>query len=251
MANLERIDLPRQEPLSGRVARQIIKYLFSDHVRAGDRLPSERSLAETLGVNRPAVREALRALQFLGLIEVRQTNGTYFRGAEQDLLFKLFEWSTVFSQPHGMDLLDARAELEVVVAGRAAERATDDVVTTLRDLLVIMRNADNAQFIEADLSFHTVLADASDNIVIRDMLRGSRSMIHDWIGRSVAGARSTTEAYLDHVRVFEAVADRDPDRARAAMLAHMTGAKRRLLAASPDLRHFLTDGTVPEAPLPS
>ena len=101
----------------------MLDYLFSGQVRPGDRIPSERQLADDLGVNRPSVREAIRALAFLGLLEVRMGSGTYFRGPDQELLFRLFEWNLVFGEGQLLELVEARAQLEIVVAGLALRRA--------------------------------------------------------------------------------------------------------------------------------
>jgi GntR family transcriptional regulator, transcriptional repressor for pyruvate dehydrogenase complex len=75
-SGLSRIEVAPREPLGTEIARRLLDYLLSGEVRPGDKIPSERQLAEMLGVHRPAVREAIRALGFLGLLEVRQSSGT-------------------------------------------------------------------------------------------------------------------------------------------------------------------------------
>src|SRR5918995_1315525 len=142
-AGLTKIEPARPEPLGSEVARRLLDYLLSGQVRPGERIPSERQLAEDLGVNRPAVREAIRVVGFLGLLEVRQGSGAYFRGHDQDLLFRLFEWSLLFDE---------------------------------------MRTADPDGFPDADVAFHTEIADMADNVVLKDMLAGIRTMIRGWVG---------------------------------------------------------------------
>jgi GntR family transcriptional regulator, transcriptional repressor for pyruvate dehydrogenase complex len=228
-AGLTRMQVAPREPLSAEIARHLLAYLFSGEIAPGDRLPSERQLSEMLGVNRPAVREAIKSLGFIGLLEIRQSSGTYFRGADQDLLFRLFEWGLVLGERRVMDLVHARAHLEVLLAGLAAENRTDADLTRLRGILGAMRDSDLEGFAERDVDFHLAIADAADNVVLRDMLRGVRSMVSGWVGRNIAAARSTEMAYADHVPILEAIERQDTEAARAAMLGHMEGATERLL----------------------
>jgi GntR family transcriptional regulator, transcriptional repressor for pyruvate dehydrogenase complex len=235
-AGLSRIELTPREPLGTEVARRLLDYLLSGEVRPGDKIPSERRLAEMLGVHRPAVREAIRALGFLGLLEVRQSSGTYFRGPDQDLLFKLFEWTLLFGEGQTRDLLEMRADLEVLASGRAAARATEEEIAALRGLLKQMRTSDAEAFVAADMAFHSKIAEIAGNVVLKDMLASVRTMIHSWISHNVRAAGTTKVAYKDHVPIYRAIAAGDPDAARDAMTAHMKGATRRLLASLPHER---------------
>ena len=185
MVELAKIVVEQQPPLGSEVLKSLINYLFSGEVRPGDRIPSERQLTELLGVNRPAVREAVRALAFLGLLDVRQGSGTYFRDPDQDLLFTLFEMSLTFGERRLQDLVEARGELEVLVAGLAAERRTSEEAKELRDLLAVMRRTQGSEFVEADIEFHSKIADIARNDVLRDMLKGVRLMVRNWMAHNV------------------------------------------------------------------
>jgi GntR family transcriptional repressor for pyruvate dehydrogenase complex len=231
-AGLTRIELAPREPLGSEVARRLLDFLLSGQVRPGERIPSERQLAESLGVNRPVVREAIRALGFLGLLEVRQGSGTYFRGPDQDLLFRLFEWNLLFGQGEARDLLETRADLEVLACGRAAERRSEDDVSALQELLERMRTSDREHFADADVAFHARIAELAGNVVLKDMLASIRTMVHGWVGRNIRAAGTTKIAFNDHVPIYEAIAAGDPQAAREAMAAHMQAATRRLLASS-------------------
>jgi GntR family transcriptional regulator, transcriptional repressor for pyruvate dehydrogenase complex len=213
------------------VARRLLDYLLSGEVRPGERIPSERQLAASLGVNRPAVREAIRALGFLGLLEVRPGSGTYFRGPDKDVLFRLFEWSLLFGEGEARDLMETRAELEVIASGRAAERRSEDDVAALKTLLDRMRDSDMAGFADADVAFHSKIAEIAGNVVLKDMLASIRTMIRGWVGRNITAAGTTKIAYRDHVPIYKAIAAGDPEAARAAMAAHMRGATRRLFGS--------------------
>jgi GntR family transcriptional repressor for pyruvate dehydrogenase complex len=229
-ANLSRIELAPREPLGAEVARRLLDHLLSGAVPPGGRIPSERQLAESLGVSRPAVREAIRALGFLGLLEVRQGSGTYFRGPDQELLFRLFEWTLLFGDGKARDLLETRADLETIASGRAAERRSEAEVAALEELLERMRVSDQAGFPDADLAFHSKIAELAGNVVLEDMLASIRAVIRGWVARNIAAAGTTSIAYRDHVPIYRAIAAGDPEAARTAMAAHMRAAIRRLLA---------------------
>lgn len=230
-AELSRINVEPREPLASEVSRRLIDYLMSGDVAPGDRIPSERQLTEMLGVNRPTVREAIKSLGFLGLLEVRQSSGTYFRGPDSDVLYRLFELGLVLGERGSKDLLEARAELETLVAGLAADVIDDDGVAVLHGCLETMRTCADEDFAAADMAFHAAVADLCGNVVLRDMLRGLRRMIQrGWIERT-GTTRSRQVAYDDHVPILAAIERRDAMGAREAMAAHMEGATQRLLAA--------------------
>jgi DNA-binding FadR family transcriptional regulator len=85
---------------------------------------------------------------------VRQGSGTYFRGPDQRLLFRLFEWSLLLGQGEARNLLETRADLEVLACGRVAERRSEDDVAALQELLERMRTSDREHFADADMAFH-------------------------------------------------------------------------------------------------
>ncbi|MDX3640393.1 FadR/GntR family transcriptional regulator [Streptomyces sp. MB09-02B] len=185
MAELARITVEPREPPAAEVSRRLIDYLMSGEVQPGDRIPSERRLTEMLGVNRPTVREPIKSLGFLGLLEIRQSSGTYFRGADSDVLYRLFELGLVLRERGARDMVQARAELEVVVAGLAARARDEAGVELLRARLAAMRECPDEEFPEADTAFHAVLGELSGNMVLRAMLKGMRVMIQrGWVERT-------------------------------------------------------------------
>ncbi|MFF4525066.1 FadR/GntR family transcriptional regulator [Streptomyces bluensis] len=231
MAELAKITVEPREPLASEVSRRLIDYLMSGEVQPGDRIPSERQLTEMLGVNRPTVREAIKSLGFLGLLEIRQSSGTYFRGADSDVLYRLFELGLVFGGQVARDMVQARAELEVTIAGLAAQARDEAGVELLRARLAAMRECPEEDFPEADTAFHAALGELAGNTVLRDILKGMRATIQrGWVQRTGA-VRPREVAYDDHVPIFEAVAQGDAEAARAAMARHMDGASRRLMEA--------------------
>ena len=114
---LTNIDPIKREPLATQVARRLVEVILSGQIEPGTRMPSERKLAETFGVGRSAMREALKALSLIGLVEVRQGDGTYLRRADSALLPEVIEWGLLLGEPRTMDLVEARQEIEIILAG--------------------------------------------------------------------------------------------------------------------------------------
>jgi GntR family transcriptional repressor for pyruvate dehydrogenase complex len=229
---LKQIDPIKREPVATQVARKLVEYLLSGAVEPGARMPSERQLAEAFGVGRSAMREAIKALSLIGLVEVRQGDGTYLRKADSALLPEVIEWGLLLGERRTMDLVEARQEIEIVIAGLAARRRTEKDIEDLTRILERMERTTVASaFVEADVQFHMRLADASDNLVLRDIHSSVQALLRTWIGRVLAAEGSRVPSYLEHVPILAAIVDGNPEAAQRAMEAHMSSAAGRLRAS--------------------
>lgn len=217
------------------VATRLLDLFTSGSIEPGTRLPPERQLAQTLEVGRSAVREALAALEILGVVDVRPGSGTYLRGSVSELLPQSLRWGILIGERDTAELIEVRGALEIYAARLAAERLSDESVEVLREHLNQMREnrADTPGFVEADLQFHHELAAATGNTVLLDLLQVIRSLLRVWADRAVADADEITAALDEHTAVYEAIAARDADRAASAMAVHMATAGRRLAAQVP------------------
>lgn len=225
---LEPIDFKR-ESLSAQIIRSLTEYFFSGSMLAGSKLPSERQLAQTLGVGRSAVRDAIQSLGLLGIVEIRQGDGTYLRSTGSELLPRVIEWGLFLGERRIMDLIEARQQLEISLAGFAARRRTDAEVGALNDLLESMDAAgDHADFVDLDVQFHRLIATAGRNVVLADMLSNITSLIRVWMARSIEAAGETATSNLEHRAVVEAIQAGDSRAAQVAMRKHMKQAEHRL-----------------------
>jgi GntR family transcriptional repressor for pyruvate dehydrogenase complex len=224
------ISLARSEGLPQEIAKLLLNSLLSGTFAPGTRLPSERQLAQQLGVARSAVREALKSLGLLGLIEVRQGDGTYVRRPDSQLLPRVIEWGLLLGERRTADLVEMRQHLEIAVAGMAAQRRDAEDVAALRAALTSMHDAegDPAAFVAADVAFHGLVAAAARNEAMREVLRGVQSLLEVWIRRVVVNSGAGGPSYDEHVAIFDAIVAGNPDGAIAAMGAHMSGAAKRL-----------------------
>lgn len=231
-AQLEPLDLGRRETISTEIARRLLSYLLAGDIQPGERIPSERKLAEALGVGRSVVREALKSLTLLGLVDVRQGDGTYLRGTESDFLPQSIEWGLMLGQKRTQDLVEARRHLEEILAGLAASRRTDEDLAALRRLLDEMRDAatDPDAFVAADVAFHMRVTQAAGNETLGGVITGIRTLLQVWISRVMHSADSYAPSLAEHAAVLAALEAGDVDGSRAAMHAHMDGAYRRLEA---------------------
>lgn len=220
----------RRETTTTEIARRLLEYFLAGHFAPGHRLPSERKLAETLGVGRSVVREALKSLTLLGIVEVRQGDGTFLRSTESDLLPHAIEWGLLLGTRRTRDLIEVRLYLESILAGLAAERRDSTDLGELRRELDAMYAAQNdrAAFVAADVAFHLRVAKAAGNETFLQIMVSVRALLQVWMTRVVYSAEDSAVLADEHAPIYDAIDARDAEAARAAMDAHLKQAFARL-----------------------
>lgn len=200
--------------------------IVSSRWAAGSKLPSERSLAQMLGVSRPVVREALQVLSERGLIQIVAARGSFVldhkptdNRASAELLARKGEVTA-------SHLIVARTMLETQAAELAAVNRTDADLARMRQLLDAFAGASVVEAAEIDLAFHEAIAMASYNPVIQVMFGAIRTLTHGVILRSLTDRHVTGEAVPLHDVIFEAIAAKDAEGAAKAMTAHLGSAKK-------------------------
>lgn len=213
------------------VAREMIRWLTqSGEVTVGQRLPSERELAAAFRVGRSAVREALKSLSLLGLVEIRQGAGTYVTTHTSDLLPKVIEWGLILDEERVHELIEARQVLEVSLAELAASRRTEEELGEIRAAFAAMDAAkgDVDRWVAADVEFHLVIARAAHNDVLGDLLVRLRDLLRMWIRRASQLNTDFDQKLSDHEAVLRSIEAGDAKGAGEAMGRHMAGAYARL-----------------------
>jgi GntR family transcriptional regulator, transcriptional repressor for pyruvate dehydrogenase complex len=230
--SLKPVDHWSREALSTEVSRRLLAYLLAGHIGPGQQLPPERKLAEALGVGRGIVREALKSLALLGLVQVRPGDGTYLKRTDSELLPQAIEWGLMLGARKVTDLAEARRHIEVVVGGLAAQRRDQPAIEDLERLLEEMRAAagDPERFTAADVAFHLRVAEAAGNETLYQIMLNIRSLLRVWISKVMTAATDYQPTLDEHVPILEAIRAGDAQAARAALDAHLERATERLLA---------------------
>ncbi|TMV03739.1 FCD domain-containing protein [Ruegeria sediminis] len=220
----------QSEKLSTAVVRQIELLILRGILRPGERLPSERELAERLGVSRPSLRDAIAELQEQGLLAAKAGSGIYVAevlgSAFSPALIRLFGThdEAVF------DYLSFRRDMEGLAAERAARLGSDSDLKVIQTIYDKMRTAharrateDEAQL---DAQFHMAIIEASHNVVMLHMMRSMFDLLRQGVfynRRIMFHQRTTRAAILDqHRAINEALQARDPVGARAAVESHLS-----------------------------
>lgn len=215
--------------ISEEIAQQIMDLIASGDLKPGQRLPAERELCKNFGAGRSSLREALRCLSIVGVLNARVGEGTTVASDGGKFLGKIVEWRMVTEKHDIENLLEVRIGLEGVSAANAAVRATQKQLEQLEELVSQMKGAvhERKQFASLDLQFHLTLAKASGNAFLIDLISMIRSQLARGLSKVLLLPNAIPFSLKEHIAVYEAVRRRDSEAARNAMHAHLQAALRR------------------------
>src|ERR1700730_3968281 len=208
------------------VAVQIETRILRGEVRSGDRLPTERELAEQFHVSRTAVREDMKILAQKGLVDMRPGRGTIvIDGAPEAMQDSIgLVMKLKLGEVGGSDnLVEVREILETEIAALAAARATEKEIATMRTAIAIMDNSldDADAFITADNAFHEAMAQATQNTLILMLVNSIVNLLSEQRKQIFSVEGGPQRGQIHHKRILESVIHRDPEAARAAMHTHL------------------------------
>ena len=209
--------------LAASAFEQLISNVVHGKWKAGARLPAERELCQQLGIARTTLREALKAMELVGMLESRIGEGT-FVCARSEFLSRPLLWAfTGTDNAELADLLEARAFMERDLAGLAAERATAEELTGIENTIRFMAEklAAGEAVTDADLAFHGAVAQAAHNEVLANAAQLIRSVMKYWIHLKLAMTDVAGKAIEHHKLIFAAIQSRDPEAARRLMQDHL------------------------------
>ncbi|QXH44875.1 FadR family transcriptional regulator [Pseudomonas xanthosomatis] len=225
-----------------RLAEQLVER-FAQRMREGvlkrgDKLPTEASIIQAEGVSRAVVREALSRMQAAGLVQTRHGVGTFVLDMPAPESFNVGP-ATIGLLSDVLDLLEFRLSLEVQAAGMAAERATPQALEELAQALdALMQGPEKSgSTTNADFQFHLKIAKAAGNQYLIDIMKhlGTKMIPRTRMNSAYTG-QSNRSTYLaginaEHQQIFDAIASRQVDAARAAMYLHLSNSRMRLREA--------------------
>ena len=205
------------------IVRQVKAMIADGKLKGGDRLPPERDLAEKFVVSRTSVREALRALESLGLVEIRPGEGTFVRQVSIDTLIEPLALLMVSQREAIGELFEARRLLEPSLAALAATRATPEEIQEMERILDEQGKevASGRTGLAQDAQFHAAIGAAAHNRAITRIAHGIMDLLTQSREDSLNTPGRPTRSHEDHRRILAAIGRRDADGARAAMLEHI------------------------------
>jgi DNA-binding FadR family transcriptional regulator len=211
--------------------------IVSGELRPGDRLPREADLATTLGLSRSSLREAVRALSLVRILDVRQGDGTYVSSLAADSLLEALTFIVEFHRDASvLELLEVRRILEPAASARAAVQITAPALDQVAEILGRADvNSPVEDLVQADVEFHRAIALAAGNSVLASLiesLSAPTQRARVWRGMTQEGALQRT--LEEHQAIFDAITRRDPEMARTWATVHIAGVEEwlRQLGAS-------------------
>lgn len=212
-----------RESLSDRLAREIRYMIQRGDYAAGDRLPTIMDLAKRFGVGHPTIREALKQLEAVGVVEIRHGSGVYVGRSEDVLVLAARDYGGAVTKKLLLDLIRARMALELQSVTDAARNVTAEQLTEMRQLLTTAgQNFANDELLSATNShFHRVIGIASGNSVLAQLLGVVSELFvaEQRLILSIFGSRKRD--HDEHLEILDALERRDPSLAAQRMRAHL------------------------------
>jgi len=224
-----------RQSLPDELAQRVRKMIQEGGYGAGDRLPSIAGMAREFGVAHPTLREALRKLETLGMVEIRHGAGVFVGRDQNALLITNPVFQGGLTRKLLLDVVDARATIEVKAAALAAENAPEARLARMRELLdAAARSLDDRQSVSAaNRDFHREIALASGNPIFPQLLDALGNVFQEE-QRFVNATHAARERFHhEHVGILDALERRDGAAAEARMRAHLEGVREALVRTGP------------------
>jgi GntR family transcriptional repressor for pyruvate dehydrogenase complex len=221
--------------LTDTAIEHIKEMIVSGELKPGDRLPKEADLAERLGLSRNSLREAVRALSLIRVLDVRHGDGTYVTSLQPEVLLDTLGFVVDFHRDDSvLHLLEVRRILEPAATAMAATKMTDTQLAELSALVEASGTATDVNaLVEADLRFHNQIAMGSGNPVLASLVESlSAPTLRARVWRGLTEDGAVARTYQQHRAIVEALVAREPESARAWATVHIAGVEdwlRRVL----------------------
>ncbi len=221
-----------RETVAEQVARRIMTMVTARALKPGDQLPPERDLAESLGVSRPSVREAIRGLSILGVVKSRQGGGAYITDLDAEALLGPIRFFLSLEDVNIRELYDARSLIESDVARRAAVNMTAAQLDDLAAILIAQEATlrDAQAFRVSDFAFHEAIWTGCGNAFLRRIGESLNVLGLEFRRRASETAGVLEQSFRDHQRLLDALRARDPDAAARAAELHMQNVYQSTIA---------------------
>ncbi|MDQ0300135.1 GntR family transcriptional repressor for pyruvate dehydrogenase complex [Salibacterium salarium] len=230
---LEQIE---SKKISEIVREQIEESIKKGEIQPGSKLDSVVQLSEQFQVSRSAVREALSALRAVGIVTIKQGEGTFVNNYDFSSVLDPMKPNRIISKKEMLELFEVRKMMEVGATELAAEKRTSDLLKALKDALFEMKEAsiENNVGEAADVAFHIAIAEASQNGLMMDMMNQLSDTLRKTMFESrrvwiFSEKRTLERLYEEHERIYNAIEKQDASQARKAMLEHLSNVEQTLI----------------------
>jgi GntR family transcriptional repressor for pyruvate dehydrogenase complex len=219
--------------LSDDIVEQLTSLIAREVLKPGERIPSEKQLCQQFGVGRTSVREALKSLSVMGILESRAGDGTFVSANRDRYLERALQWGLLLDRKLVNDLVETRLLLESHTTYLAARRATDDDLAAMERAIQDMEESvsDPGLYLEHDLRFHLLIAQATQNTILGNLLSTIRGHLQSWVEQTLATSppeHPTSRALLtitQHKKILNALKKHRANDARRAMREHILSAQ--------------------------
>jgi GntR family transcriptional repressor for pyruvate dehydrogenase complex len=220
----------KKTSVSLQAAEAIKALIVSGDLGSGDALPPERDLAVRLGISRPSVREAIRVLTAMNVVEPRHGGGTYVTSLDPRLLARPINFLLQIEPRTFLHLFEVRQVLEVAAARLAAPKMTDELVAELEELAQAAAGALRrpSRYSELDFELHTKIVESTGNPIYLSLYESIADLLLESRRRTVRIPAVRHQAHQHHLAIVAALRRRDPDGAGQAMQDHLEGMRKVL-----------------------
>lgn len=226
---VSRVTLPQE------IVKSLTDLIMKRVWKPGDLIPSEKELAIRFQVGRSTVREAIKSLVVLGVLEARAGEGSFIREPTSELLSGAFRWGLLLSEGNLEDFVDVRVLVEVECARRATANRTDALIAqleaSLEDMMAEPMNHDAVM--ESDTRFHLAIAHAARNPIFENVGSTIQSIVRIWYPKTYYIPETRSRTLAEHRAIAEAIASGESDAAGDAMRSHLVAAGQRLRTLLP------------------
>jgi len=223
--------LKQRQLLYQAVQEEVKAYIIKYDLKPGDALPPETELAQQLNVSRNSVREAVKALEALGILEARAGSGLFVRDFSFDPIVNNLPYAMLFGVKQLSDMLEIRFHIEYGMSQKVVEMITPEQLETLREVLLQMRKAaERGEYSDqADRAFHRHLYDNVNNVLVWKILDIFWAVLKQAHAQAqLPGPLNPMETYRAHLPIVEALEARDLETLQAATRSHYIGIQQRL-----------------------
>lgn len=223
MSRISSVKPIQRATLTEAAFEQLIAQVVNGNWKPGDRIPPERELCQQLGIARTSLREALKAMELVGMLNSRVGDGTFVCPRSEFLSRPLLWAFTGMDHDELHDIMESRLVIEESLAGLAAERGTEEQIAKIGEAIQLMRDsiARDESILDADMAFHLAVSTAAQNELLRNAVQLLRNLMRQGIYHKLLIPNISQSILKGHVAIYTAIARHSPATARRAMRRHL------------------------------